>query len=211
MSEQGMQGSKQQSFSVIEGTGLITSVAVVLLLFLLAAYTMKMDAIETLPYVMRPTAWLAFSLFIAAFTASSIRILTESTYGRWAMRNRRHLGLSFALVHFVHAAIVLSNIAFTDETRTAGQLSAGALAYLFLLLMAITSNNASVRKLGAKNWKRLHKVGSYYIWLIFIGRSLPNAINEGIEYGTIPAVCIVAIGLRIAAKRKMKNRKSQRI
>jgi DMSO/TMAO reductase YedYZ heme-binding membrane subunit len=31
--------------------------------------------------------------------------------------------------------------------------------------MAATSNDASVRRLGAKNWQRLHKTGSYLIWI----------------------------------------------
>ncbi|WP_262694308.1 ferric reductase-like transmembrane domain-containing protein [Kordiimonas aquimaris] len=190
-----------------ESTGLVACVAIILFTFLGVAYSMKMDAIETLPYVMRPTAWLAFALFITAFTASSIRILYDMPYSRWAMRNRRYIGISFALVHFVHAGIVLSNLVFTEATRTAGELSGGGLAYLFLFLMAVTSNNASVRKMGAKNWKRLHKIGSYYIWLIFIGRSLPVALAEGITHAAIPTVCLLALALRIAARQKLKRRK----
>lgn len=199
--------NKRRIARMNEGSGIILSVAVILAAFLFAAYTMKLNYVETLPYVMRPTAWLAFALFTAAFTASSIRILFRNNYSKWAMRNRRHLGLSFALVHFVHLGLVLSNLAFTEATRTAGQLSGGGLAYAFLFLMTITSNNASVRKLGAKNWKRLHKVGSYYIWLIFIGRSLPHALEEGITYAAIPAICFIALGLRMMAYQKLKSGK----
>lgn len=199
--------NSKAGLKVNEGKSLIACVAIILVAFLGAAYSMKMDAIETLPYVMRPTAWLAFALFTIAFTASSIRILYDTPYSRWAMRNRRYIGLSFAFVHFVHAGIVLSNLAFTEATRTIGELSGGTLAYLFLFLMAITSNNVSVRKLGAKNWKRLHKIGSYYIWLIFIGRSLPVALAEGITHAAIPVVCLAALALRITARQKLKRRK----
>lgn len=189
-----------------QGPMLIGTVAFVLITYLMGNILVWDGYVAMLPHVMKPTAWLAFLLFIMAFTASSIQISFKSTYGRWAMKNRRYLGLSFALVHFVHAGLVLSNLALTPATRTVGELSGGGLAYVFLGLMALTSNNASVRKLGAKNWKRLHKVGSYYIWLIFVARSigsLPENLPAG---GVIAVVGITALLFRISAWRKLRKK-----
>ncbi len=192
-------------WNVNQGPAIIRTVGVLLMGFLAMSYDMWGGYVAMLPHVMKPTAWLAFALFIMAFTASSVQILFPGSYGRWAMKNRRYIGLSFALVHFIHAGLVLSNLALTEASRTAGELSGGGLAYVFLGLMAITSNNASVRKLGAKNWKRLHKVGSYYIWLIFVARSfgeLPGNLPSG---GVIIVVGLTALMFRTSARRKLKT------
>lgn len=192
-------------WNVNQGPRIIQSVGVLLIAFLAMSYEIQGGMPAMLPHVMKPTAWLAFALFIMAFTASSIQILFPGSYGRWAMKNRRYIGLSFALVHFVHAGLVLSNLALTDATRTAGELSGGGLAYVFLGLMALTSNNASVRKLGAKNWKRLHKVGSYYIWLIFVARSLGELPENLPSGGVIAVVGLTALMFRISAWRKLRK------
>ena len=201
----GQNTQKSGSFALNQGPIMIACVGAMLAIFLVGSMNVWGSYLGMLPNVLKPTAWLAFALFIMAFTASSIQILFRGTCGRWAMKNRRYIGLSFALVHFVHAGLVLSNLVLTEESRTIGALTGGGLAYLFLLLMALTSNNAAVRKLGAKNWKRLHKVGSYYIWLIFVGRSLPN-VPDSLPLGVlIPLVALTALGLRIAAHRKLKK------
>ncbi len=188
-----------------QGPAIIRTVAVLLVAFLAMSYEIQGGMLAMLPHVMKPTAWLAFALFIMAFTASSIQILFPGSYGRWAMKNRRYIGLSFALVHFVHAGLVLSNLALTDATRTVGELSGGGLAYVFLGLMALTSNNASVRKLGAKNWKRLHKIGSYYIWLIFVARSLGELPGNLPSGGVIAVIGLTALMFRISAWRKLRK------
>ena len=61
-----------------------------------------------------------------------------------------------------------------------------------------------MRKLG-RNWKRLHSLGIHYLWLIF---TLAYAVRildvetrvEGV-IGT--ALALAALGLRIAARRKI--------
>ena len=42
----------------------------------------------------------------------------------------------------------------------------GILAFVILLLMAVTSNNRMVRKLGSRNWKRLHQLAYIVLFLI---------------------------------------------
>ncbi len=194
-----------KGFSAIEGPALIVTVATLLVIFLAGSFLVQRGYLAMLPHVMRPTAWLAFALFITAFTASSIQILYRGTYGRWAMKNRRYIGLSFALVHFIHAGLVLSNLAFTEASRTAPVLAGGGMAYVFLALMALTSNNGAVRKMGAKNWKRLHKIGSYYIWLIFMATTVPDLPITWPLGAIIPLVGFLALFLRIAAWRKLRK------
>ena len=44
--------------------------------------------------------------------------------------------------------------------------------------MALTSNRASQRRLGA-NWARLHRFAMHYLWLIFMQAFAGVAIAEG--------------------------------
>jgi DMSO/TMAO reductase YedYZ heme-binding membrane subunit len=76
-------------------------------------------------------------------------------------------GLSFALSHTVHlfAIVALVEIAYGGDYLQLGDIAGGSVIYLFIFAMAVTSNDASVKLLGAKNWKRLHKTGSYLIWI----------------------------------------------
>ncbi len=179
----------------------LTAIAVGSALYLSPTYS------EALLHVMWPTAQGAFLLFFMAFTASSFQILRPSIYSRWAIKNRRYIGLSFAFVHFVHAVLVLSGLWLTSESRETQTLAIGGLAYVFLLLMVLTSNNASIRMLGAKLWKLLHKAGSYYIWFIFLATSSiqPDSYTN-FDRSWLPLLCVIAFLIRIAAFRKMELR-----
>lgn len=186
---------------------LILAVAVLLTAFLAWAYSQSAGYVASLPLTMVPTAHAAFLFFWIAFTASSFQALYPSAYSKWAMRNRRYIGLSFALIHFVHAVLVLSNLNFTEASRPIPVLMAGGTAYLFLGLMALTSNNWSVKKLGVKNWKRLHTIGSYYIFIIFIATGTRNPeIFSSIGNSWMPVFMLGAVFLRFTAF--MKRRKT---
>lgn len=187
-------------FQGLEGQKIILVAGLLLAAALVSGYSSAGGYVAMLPMVMIPTAHAAFILFWMAFTASSIQRLRSGGYGRWAMRNRRHLGLSFALVHGVHGALVLSNLALTEASRPLPVLLVGGTAYGFLIAMTLTSSNAAVRRLGAKRWKRLHKVGSYYIWGIFMATTFPPTPHNV----WIVALGLVALGLRIASHRRLK-------
>ncbi|MFC3052492.1 cytochrome b family protein [Kordiimonas pumila] len=192
---------------LLKGKSLIAVCGGLTLLYTAFACVMAGGYLAGLPYVMKPTAHFAFALFFMAFTASSFHTLVPGRYSRWAIRNRRYIGLSFAAVHFIHLFLVLSNITLTDESRPLTLLVGGGLAYLFIVLMAATSNNWSVQKMGAKNWRRLHRTGSWYIWLIFI-YGAPSVLDGNYMRVWITLFCFIALGLRIAAYCKKKTAKT---
>ena len=111
-------------------------------------------------------------LFAIAFTSSSIESLWPSSLSRWTLRNRRWIGLSFASSHFIHFGLIISMTVFFPDPFVREQSMAqwvfGGLAYGFVLLMALTSTDQAQRWMGMKNWKRLHFVGSHWIWTLFL-------------------------------------------
>ncbi|NVJ97050.1 MAG: ferric reductase-like transmembrane domain-containing protein [Alphaproteobacteria bacterium] len=192
---------------MIEGKRIFVPVTLILVGYTISQIMTAGSYVAALPYLMTPSVDFAFIFFFFAFTASSLARLAPGNGPRFLMRNRRYIGLCFALVHGAHGVFVLSNLALTDETRPPLVFAAGALAYALLIAMTLTSNNASVRRLGAKRWKLLHKVGSYFIWAIFASKA-PEILKLS-PVSWIPILCFVALGLRIAAYQKGRKKQKQ--
>jgi methionine sulfoxide reductase heme-binding subunit len=140
------------------------------LLFGLAAIALGIAVGSTAPeqanLAARWTARAAFPFFLIAYAASSLLRLWPGPLTKALMRRRRQWGLGFALAHTIHLAALATNLLAFGESRTPLVLLGGGAAYGLMYLMALTSNDWSMRKLG-KNWKRLHIVGIHYSWLIF--------------------------------------------
>lgn len=180
-----------------------------LLLGLVALYlglSTGTDAADSWGRAARWTARIGLPLFLLTYAASSLGKLWPGDLTRALWRDRRWWGLGFAACHTVHLYALLKALEATGEQRTIGSLVPGGTAYLLIFLMAITSNDAAMRLLG-KNWKRLHRFGIHYVWLIWtLAYSLrlgdPEVRPEGI-YGA--ALCFTALAVRIAAWRKVKQ------
>ena len=121
-------------------------------------------------------------LFAIAFTASSVVSVWPSSLSRWSLRNRRWIGLSFASSHFIHLGLIISMTVFFQDPFVRDQSMAqwvfGGLAYGFVLLMALTSTDQAQRWMGMKTWKRLHFVGSHWIWTLFL-LTYVNHVKQG--------------------------------
>lgn len=127
----------------------------------------------------RHTARFSALWFMVAFAAGPLARITRASWARVLVRERRGIGLGFCAAHTVHLAAILLWLGHGGKADAA-TLAGGGLAYLFLLAMAATSNDAAVRRLGARRWLALHTVGQFYLWLIFaqtyLGRVLaPDA------------------------------------
>ncbi|MFT4572497.1 MAG: sulfoxide reductase heme-binding subunit YedZ [Hyphomicrobiaceae bacterium] len=159
----------------------------------------------------RHTARFSFSIFIVAFFASSLAKLAPASFTRALVRNRRCLGLAFALAHFIHLGAIIGYFTFLATVPDAAAIVGGGLGYVFVALLALTSTNAWMNRLG-RNWKRLHTVGVYYIWIIFAqtyaGRvSAPDnlsaaAPSDPVVYAVLLAIALIALSLRIVGLRR---------
>src|SRR3954452_22465406 len=114
-------------------------------------------AVAGLPVIIRGTARGALVFLCAAASASALVRLHPSSTTAWLRRNRRPLGLSFALWHLTHAAaVVLAMSTGVQRVRPLGVLIAGGSVFVVIALMAATSSDAAVRLMGAAAWSRLH-------------------------------------------------------
>ncbi|MEM6544557.1 MAG: hypothetical protein AAF680_06620, partial [Pseudomonadota bacterium] len=105
----------------------------------------------------------------AVLAASSLRVLFNHPLTQWLLRNRKELGLVFAvamgwqgafifLVSSVHIDYYYSDIYYLrDELE-------GSSGYLFLAAMVFTSFKFGRQAVTPAQWRLIHKSGVYFLW-----------------------------------------------
>ena len=152
----------------------------------------------------------ALPLFCVAFTASSLAILWPGTFTRWLLANRRYIGLAFAAGMAWHFGFVAFMIWSFGNPLSILSTVLDLIGFIFLLLLTLTSSQWAARRLGAANWRRIHKVGVYVIWLLATEIYL-YSIQGGADLAHYLAfgALLGAWMLRVAAwaKRRLSRRK----
>jgi len=151
-----------------------------------------------------------FRFLLASLALTPLRIVTGMA---WQISLRRLLGL-FA---FAHAAMHFSVWIVLDHFFNWSQMGAdivkrpyitvGMLALTSLIPLALTSTTGMIRRLGARNWKRLHRIvyfvavcaALHFLWLAKVGR------RDQFVYAAIVALLLGARlwdGVRKALQRR---------
>jgi len=159
-----------------------------------------------------PTAKMAFATGLATLRLLTITLaitpLRRLWIGfSWLIKFRRLLGLFaffYATLHMLTWVALYSafdlNAMLADVTKRRF-ITMGVAAYLLLLPLALTSTNWAIRKLGGKNWNRLHKLiyaaalcgVIHYWWQVKTGVLTPTAITVvlGVILLARPALALV--------------------
>ena len=151
-------------------------------------------------------------LFLLAFSASSLKSLFKARWCSWLLRNRRYIGVSFAVSHLFHFFLIAFAAYGLSEPLLDNLLSArriqGEIAYLFIAAMAATSFDRTRDWLGRKAWTALHTVGGYYLWLFFANGVLrdigdPSRIPFAIALGGVMLLRVARLVQRLVRKERM--------
>lgn len=151
-------------------------------------------------------AYTAFSLFV--FTLSLNPLISLFPSQKWLKKinkHRRVLGVSV----FVYACVHVSSFV----AKRKGLLAAlpwithpiifpGFAAFCILFILAITSNNYSIKKLTGPKWKRLHKTVYIAQWLVFT-----HMFMDGDEKRLFAIVAFVPLGALQWLRRRKKKAK----
>jgi methionine sulfoxide reductase heme-binding subunit len=153
-----------------------------------------------------------FRLLLASLALTPLRLVTGMG---WQMSLRRLLGL-FA---FFYAALHFSVWIFLDHFFNWGQMAAdivkrpyitvGMLALTGLIPLAATSTTGMIKRLGARNWKRLHRIvylvgicaALHFLWLAKVGRT---------DQYVYAAIVALVLGIRLwdAVRRAVRRRRT---
>ena len=165
-----------------DGRSILLGTACALAGVVVASFAMGDGGEETLWSIVRWSTRLGAPLFAAAFAARPLRQLSGGRSAKWLSRNRRELGLSFALMHFSHLA-ALAAIAWSYPEpflRETGALTwiGGGIIYGLLAAMTVTSFDGPADWLGPQRWLALHRTGSYALWLILTLNYVTQALSD---------------------------------
>jgi methionine sulfoxide reductase heme-binding subunit len=156
-------------------------VPLVVLLWKVAHRTLGADAVAI---GLNQLGYLALVFLMSALACTPVKLVTGWT---WPIRIRRMLGLFaafYATLHFTtYVAIDQQfdwHVLLADITKR-NFIIVGFLAYLLLLPLAATSTDASVRRLGFKRWKAVHRLAYvagvlaviHFIWRVKIDVTEP--------------------------------------
>src|SRR3954453_22587518 len=168
----------------LEGWYLLGAISLVMAALAVWLASMRGFEVDGARMVIRYTARRSLLLFCLAFSASALQRLRPNAFTRWQLRNRRHLGLSFAVSHLIHAvAIICFPVMAPDLFKQATSPASfifGGIGYGFIIAMAATSFDTTAKAIGPHAWRLLHTSGTYYLWFQFIvsfGKRVPGMPN----------------------------------
>lgn len=189
-------------------TGLVAIVLAVMSVSSFALMGFSEDAIRAM---IKGTARSSVTLFVLAFTASSLFALFKTGWAKYLLTNRRYIGVSFALSHFVHLLFLILLMRYYPEDSLAKlslvEVFLASVTYVFILMMTITSFDTPRRWLGEKYWHLLHTTGMYLVWLIFLD-VYGFATLKTASYSPLVVLLLVAMAIRIVAKVKQKQNRT---
>ena len=150
----------------------------------------------------RYSAHLAFVFLLLAFSASTLKAVVNNAQTRGLVRYRRQLGLGFATAHTFHLVALILFLSNLEGYSVDVSVAVAGFGYVVTALLALTSNDYSVRRLGPAKWKQLHTVGisilMLYFFVAFSGRLLTN-------FAPIYAVYVALIATAVVAKLRVKR------
>lgn len=196
---------------------LVTACAVLMLS--LAAVTFSAIGFneQGIRLLLRMSARVSFALFCITFIASPLHQLIRSETTAWLQRQRRSLGLAFALAHGVAGAMIICyasqyNDSYYSVTYPLQRIG-GTVGFLAIATMVVTSFEATKRWMTYRTWKVLHSVCLYFIcinYLVSFGRR--TILNHDGWYAPFLIVLLSVIAIRVGAacvqRRSLPSHKS---
>lgn len=111
----------------------------------------------------------AIPFIYLAVAASSIRILFPGPFATWWLRNRKYIGMCFAIAMawqgtFIAVMSVFFRDYYYEDVYYLRDEIEGSVGYIFLTAMVATSFALGRKYLNTKQWKAIHKSGLYFLW-----------------------------------------------
>jgi sulfoxide reductase heme-binding subunit YedZ len=150
-------------------------------------------------FIMRSLGTWTLVMLCLTLAITPLRWLTGWT---WLVRLRRMLGLFcffYVALHFTTYIWLdqwfdLASIAKDIAKRP--YITAGFAAFMLLIPLAVTSTNAMVKRLGGRNWQRLHRV-VYLIAMLAILHYWWHKAGKN-DFATVSVYALIVAGLLAA-------------
>ena len=112
--------------------------------------------------------WAVPFIFLVVAT-SSLQILFPGPIPLWLLRNRKYIGMCFAVAMawqglFIFTMSMFFRDYYYDDIYFLRDELEGSVGYIFLTAMVVTSFRFARKHLTTKQWKLIHKSGLYFLW-----------------------------------------------
>ena len=95
---------------------------------------------------------------------SSLKIIFPGAFTRWLMRNRKYIGLMFAVAMAWQGLFIFLMSYYFSEIYYFRDEIEGSIGYIFLAAMVVTSFDFGRKLVDSKQWRIIHKSGIYFLW-----------------------------------------------
>ena len=101
--------------------------------------------------------------------ASAVQTLFPGPFPKWWLRNRKYIGMCFAVAMAWQGMFIfiMSNFFreyYYENVYLLRDEVEGSIGYIFLTFMVVTSFNFGRKYLTQKQWKLLHRSAIYFLW-----------------------------------------------
>ena len=166
-------------------------------------------AADPYPPVIQSTGLSSLRLLLVGLMLSP---LARAAGWSWPLDVRRMVGLFSAFYALVHLAVWVKDYGFdwgflASEVMARAYLAVGLTGALLMVPLAATSTDGSVKRLGARLWRRLHwlvypAAGLAYVHFAMAGRfTRAETLIDGVLLAVLVALRLARAGRRLAAAR----------
>ena len=183
----------------------VLSVVIIVVAFLFAPADASLRSAEPAGFLLlwtRYSAHLAFAFLIVAFSASTLKRVSNNALSTYLMRHRRQVGLGFATAHFAHLTALSLYLTGLEGFSVDASTAVAGYGYVVLLALTLTSNDWSVKQMGPVAWRRLHTTGINILMLYFFVAFSAKLLTEG---DAIYAVYTMTTALAVITKLSIKR------
>lgn len=148
---------------------------------------------------------------------SSLQVLFPGPIPAWLLRNRKYLGMCFAVamawqgVFIFTMSMFFRDYYYEDIYFLRDELE-GSVGYIFLVAMVLTSFRFARKHLTSRQWKLIHKSGLYFLWAypfsVYWWNLSYYEDPQAIDY-LFYWMGFLAFALRIAAWAKLRRKRAR--
>lgn len=169
-------------------------------IYLIASDSLGADPAKTMSHKTGETAF--FYLLANLSLGAGLSIFSaRPIWARSLILIRRYLGVLTFVILVFHLVLYLALEGFEPQAftqlYTKTYLILGTLAWFIFLILALTSNDFSMRRLGGRRWKKLHRMVYIAMALVSVHVMLIEKADL-VKFGVLIGILWLIQGVRVA-------------
>lgn len=143
---------------------------------------------------LRATVVVALPFLVGAYAAPALAVLWPGELSKWLLLRRRSLWLAFSAVFAVHLLLIARLLSLPPSTPpTAFGLAFGAVTYMFLAGVALTSLSLHSKAVNTAGVRLLSRIGEHWVFAVFTLGLIKGVFIRHSPLYVVPLVIVLAV------------------